>query len=738
MTSAVETRTPEAGRGPAAAAVRTWLGDVLRPRLCVITGAPAAGKSRLAAWIAAEDLRTDRAVHGMFSARGMDLHAATWALAEQLSMPGADPETLTAFVSLDRRPATVVIGELDESGVRCDGAAAHDIITRLLNPLLQLQHVRLLVEGRPEVVNAFDAPAEVVHLDDPARTDRAAFTAWVHQTAASRGVTDPAVIAAADALYPNAGLAELALVGGGPDPVAGWFRRVPQEAWPALQALASAYSPLDHPTWRRWTTALVGDPGRADQSLAAAAPLVTRIVDRYTLHCRPLRDAVLKSRTPELDAQVDNAIGYTLYDSLPKTPGGAPDWANTPPYAERHILRHAAASGVAERMLADVGCAVHADPVSVTIAVNSAADKAPDGLVRAWRTAGRALIASEDAVERAAILRAGALHVDDAELARRLEAWSAAAPWQVQWCGTRPAAPDGEPWPGPVTALTVGAGEHAGALVAASVDGTLRLLSPADGAPVGRIACRTSEPRGLVALSDGTVVHVDQHGAIGRTKAARAQSRADAIVSLLNAEPGGNTGPDFDALVAALASQASSPPTALGADHGVHVVAAGDRSGGLRCWTLDATPLHAEQTKPHDGPVTAVACLRGDNGAVLVVSGGADGTVRLWNPADDALDEPAARRDVPVNAVAAAMLPSGPAVAIGWADGDIWFWDLVSGRELTLRLGFPANALAMDDRGVLFVGSGHGVTAVRVDVDRLPPPPDQPTDEESAPPGLAR
>lgn len=237
-----------AGRDPAGRAVRTWLTDVLRPRLCVVTGAPGSGKSHLTAWAALTDTGPVRAVHAMLSARGMTAHGLAWALAEQLSVPGRSPETVVANIAADRRPATIVISELDESGPGCDGAAAPAIIAGLLDPLLDAQHVRLLTEGRAEALAAFTVPAEVVHLDDPAMTDRDAFTAWLRGNGRDT--------APAEALFPNVGLAELALTAGASENVPEqWLARVPPDAVPALQVLASAYGLVEGGRW----TALTAD-----------------------------------------------------------------------------------------------------------------------------------------------------------------------------------------------------------------------------------------------------------------------------------------------------------------------------------------------------------------------------------------------------------------------------------------------------------------------------------------------
>ncbi|MEV5824223.1 hypothetical protein AB0L25_01455 [Spirillospora sp. NPDC052242] len=698
-----------AGRAPAAAAIRRWAADRLRPRLCVVTGAPGAGKSRLLAWSAA-DLAGDRAVHALLSVRGMTVRAAARALAEQLLLPGGDPAELVARVAADLRPATVVIAELDESGVDCDGAAAAEIVAALLDPLLASQHVRLLVEGRPDALAGFTTPADVVHLDSPDMTDPEAFTGWLHQVAAARGITAPGAVEAASALFPNAGLAELALhAGPGPDVPARWAAGAPAAARPALEALASAYEPLDAAAWESWTVALTGDAERARRSLAAAAPLAARSANGFSLVCRPLREAMLAARTPQLAAQIGNSLGYMLYESLPKE-RGRPDWGRAAPYLTRHLLRHAVASGTAPRLLADLGCALHCDPPAVTAALDASGDAVPLGAV--WRAAGPAPFAAAGPAERAAILHLTASRRRD-PLAAALAPYTAGAGWSLAWTVARPDPAHSAPWTGPVTALAFGAGEREGRLLAATADGPLHLLDPADGAPLGRLVNATPAVRGLVCLADGGVLHLDPHGVLGLVPPRKAQSRTEQIGSLLNAGPGTGAGIDSEAVLRTVRGRASEP-TALGAARDGSLLVLGDRAGTVHTWRLGPHLPEAVSLDLHDGPVTAVACLRGPRGGHLVVSGGADGTVRYWTPGEDPPPDPADLRDGSVHALAGALVGERPVIAAGWNNGDVHVWDVSTGHDTVVRPGFVPTALLLDGDGTLYAGDLDGLVALRL------------------------
>ncbi|WP_161602703.1 hypothetical protein [Thermomonospora catenispora] len=697
-----------AGREAAAAAVTAWLSDPSRPRLCLVTGAPATGKSSLVARVALTSLRAGRA-HAIFSARGMTLHAATWAVAEQLALPGGGPDSLVERVAADTRPITLIVGELDECGVRMDGADAGEIIGRLLSPLLELPHVRVLVEGRPQAVAPLRRhPAETFDLDEPSLTDRQGFTAWLRRVAARQGVHDPAVVEAAATLYPNAGLAELALrASPGEDVPLRWLRSVPQQAWPALEALAGAYAPISPQVWWAWTAALAGDAARGQEALSLARPLVARVGDRYTLDCRILRERIRGMRDAATAAQVAVLLGHALFTTLPAA-GGAVDWANADPYAAAQILRHAVATGVAERLLEDLGCVVHADPVAVTATLEELGDRAPAELVRAWEFAGPALLETREPAERAAMLHLAARCTGGTGTAGRLAGHAAAAPWTTRWADARPGDSGAGRWAGPVEALAFAPAGDGGRLLAAGA-GTLRLLSPVDGRPVGRSPQRIPDARAVLAFTDGSVLCLDGGGGLVNVRGVREPSGAEPLAERVRATVAGHR---------------TAPLSALAADEsGRGHIMAGDRSGAVHLWRPGDDDPGPVSWPLHVGPVTAVTCLRTRSGGHLAVSGGADGAVRLWSPGEEGVDGDALlQRDCPVTAVAGASRADGALIAAGWADGFLWLWHSSADRELVVRLGFPVNALVLTGDGVLFVGGPHGVCALDARLDRASRP----------------
>lgn len=115
------------------------------------------------------------------------------------------------------------------------------------------------------------------------------------------------------------------------------------------------------------------------------------------------------------------------------------------------------------------------------------------------------------------------------------------------------------------------------------------------------------------------------------------------------------------------------------------VLACGDAGGTITTWGFFdlSAPLDPLLTG-HRGPVLSLAfgtlgSLSTDpNDTVLVLaSGGADGTVRLWAPADGPRGEPLAGDQGPILSVAfLGNLTQDLTVAAGGADGTVQLWDL--------------------------------------------------------------
>ncbi|MEU2929654.1 hypothetical protein ABZ636_32060 [Streptomyces sp. NPDC007251] len=208
MTEAPKWSRPSAGREPAAAALLSWLADPQAPRLCVVTGSAGCGKSTLLAWLIGhgtrEGTQPERRIHGFVPLAGQTALTAAWTLAEQLHVAARTPGELVTALAAEERRTVIALPELH-------AAADTEAVTELAVTLLELPHVRLLVEVRSDSAGTLTAaPAAVMDLDQPQWTDPQRYAAWAATRPADRhqpvpetlGVAvdldDPAAVCAVD------------------------------------------------------------------------------------------------------------------------------------------------------------------------------------------------------------------------------------------------------------------------------------------------------------------------------------------------------------------------------------------------------------------------------------------------------------------------------------------------------------------------------------------------------------
>ena len=110
---------------------------------------------------------------------------------------------------------------------------------------------------------------------------------------------------------------------------------------------------------------------------------------------------------------------------------------------------------------------------------------------------------------------------------------------------------------------------------------------------------------------------------------------------------------------------------------GTPVIISGGADGTIRVWrTADGTPV-GEPLAGHDGAVFAVGAGALPDRTPVIISGGADGTIRVWRTADGtSVGEPLAGHDGAVFAVAPGGLPDGTPVIIscGGSSGTVQVW----------------------------------------------------------------
>lgn len=153
---------------------------------------------------------------------------------------------------------------------------------------------------------------------------------------------------------------------------------------------------------------------------------------------------------------------------------------------------------------------------------------------------------------------------------------------------------------------------------------------------------------------------------------------------------------------------------------GPTMVVAGDTEGRVHVRETDDEDPETITLTLHRAPVTSVTCLELAS-TRLVLSGDANGVIRYWSTRRKPMRSPFARRNTPVNSLAAAVLPTGPALAAAWADGLVRVWDLVSDAVANLRLGTGIKFLGLDTDGTLRVTDAESTAALRLDLAKLWP-----------------
>ena len=117
---------------------------------------------------------------------------------------------------------------------------------------------------------------------------------------------------------------------------------------------------------------------------------------------------------------------------------------------------------------------------------------------------------------------------------------------------------------------------------------------------------------------------------------------------------------------------------------GTPVIISGGDDGTVRVWRLADGTLVGEPLTGHGGGVRAVAAGALPDGTPVIISGGDDGTVRVWRTADGTpVGEPLTGHRGAVTAVAAGALPDGtPVIISGGSDGTVRVWRTADGTPV--------------------------------------------------------
>jgi hypothetical protein len=390
------------------------------------------------------------------------------------------------------------------------------------------------------------------------------------------------------------------------------------------------------------------------------------------------------------------------------------DWRRADPQLRASALDRALEQGAAAALLADPGFLVHGSAVAITATLADRRVAAPRRLRAVWNTAGPVLSSGEHSdPARAAVLHAAALGRDPG-LAEFLRPLAETHAWTARWH-----RPDLH-----ATAVTrAGAGAVSGAeLIVADPAGRLHRHDQASGALLSRITSDSRQrPSRMTAVAADSLLAVDAAGRL-HTVAGGGPSTAPAAIERLVRHHNAATLADPALRVTAVdcALVTADGPTAATAGP----TAVADATGGFHLWPTGADSAPPLGHRPHRSPVAAVAVLHRPDGSVptLVLTGGLDGTVRLWDAhSGQVMPEPVERRNALPTALAVADTPVGAVLAVAWSDRRLHLWRIFEGRLAVVPLLTGTDALALTPDGLLIHAGPAGALALQLDLAALWP-----------------
>ncbi|MEV1023095.1 caspase family protein [Streptomyces sp. NPDC050264] len=504
---------------------------------------------------------------------------------------------------------------------------------------------------------------------------------------------------------------------------AGWHRRLPNEVKDVFAAYLSRFGANE---WRvrRLLTPLAYAEGQGlpwDNVWAALASVLAgvrcsdedvnwllgnagayivevRVGDRsvFRLYHETLAEFLRDARR---DKEAHRRITTTLLGQVPTT-AGRRAWGDAHLYIRSHLASHAAIAGSLDDLLADPEFLVHADPGVLAPALRWVGGEQAR-TVRSIYRSSLTLHRQSDAVTRRQILAFDAASHQMRSLAREL---SADLPWRVRWATGSQANP----------ALQMSFVDHSHGVksadcfeldqqpyaVTANTDGMLRLWDLSNGnlhgmlrghmAEVNSVNCVRSggEVLGISASSDGT---------------ARVWNLREESESAVFSGHVGRVGVAAGLVVA-----------------GRLMLVSGGDDRTIRLWDI-ATGREKRRLHGHTGAVRALACAEID-GEPLIASGGSDGTVRLWDPSGTTPAQAGRRfgeravltgHSGEVNTVTFAELGGAPVVISGGDDRTVRVWDVRRQEQRCLFSGDmgwvrAVACMTLDGRKVVVCGTDSG------------------------------
>ena len=457
-----------------------FLNDEGDSRTRVITGRPGSGKSAILSRLVTFSLpelrpqnipETERfdfvpidlAIH----ARGKSLQNVIDSFARLLQVE-ARPDAVLDYLRRTDRPRRVVVDALDEA------AEPAAIATQLLQPLNEIESVKLLVGTRADLLNALHG-AEVIDIDRPEYAEHNDIAQYVKARllrAEERGAPTPyagkkalanrVAAAVAKKAYPNFFVARLIVEDlllrprpvnpdspanmAFPTRVASAFntylaRFGDREVMVRNIALPLAYAegqglPWDN-IWAPLATAIARqryDDDDVRWVLEHAGAFILESVEDgrsvYRLYHQALADTLREGRRVR---SVDAAFTKVLRAAPPRRAGGAgADWFLASRYIRAHLATHAARCGRLGQLVNDPLYLLAADPNRLLSAISNHGDQVPRDIAAVYREAVHH-IRGESPAEAASYLELVARQRDLKVFADRIEGLPLSRGWRATW-----------------------------------------------------------------------------------------------------------------------------------------------------------------------------------------------------------------------------------------------------------------------------------------------------------------
>ncbi|MER7752277.1 caspase family protein [Kitasatospora sp. NPDC097643] len=685
-----------AGRRSAVGAVARWLArpDPTSPAL-VVTAGPGSGKTAVLGLTAAlahpehratvpldalglaapGDVPDQGSVDVTIFAQSLSNEDVLRGLAAAARTSARTPADLVDALAGRARPFTAIIDAVDEA------STPDTLLTQLVRPLLEhgQGRLRLLLGTRPHLLRHLPPGVRLLDLDGPEHRDPAAVAQYVLRAlleshpgspylALPPGRTVRVAKAVATAAGPSFLVARivagtLAAEPGPADPDdPAWVAALPRTADDAMARDLDRRLGADAVRARELLRPLAYGEGQGLPWEDVWAPLAAAVAGRpftnadlfwlkhhagsyvveateggrsaYRLYHMAL-DEHLRRGVDERSVQ--HAFVDVLLGTVPRAMTGERDWARAHPYVLRHLATHAVRAGRVDELLDDLGYLAAAAPDTLLRALGEVTTEWGRRIAAAYRiSAGRH--AALPAADRRLVLALDALRNQDAELARRL---AGPHPWRLRWA------------------------------TGAQVSPALRATLAGHTGWVFGVACAVVEgvPVAVTCSSDDTLKVWDL---------------------VTNRE-----------LRTLVGHRATVDAVACAVVDGRPLAVSGSRDGTARVWDLgtgeELAVLRGHGDRGHktfrDDTVFAVAFAVVD-GETVVVTGGADGTVRVWNWPSATARHVIAAHDGFVQALACHVVDGVPVVVSGGRDSRVRVWDLRSGAE---RTAFDIGEYWIDD-----------------------------------------